>query len=232
MNSDEARIWQRAGLLFDEQVTGTWTPQEQDAYADSVIRRAVQAIAAEGEMAGLRQIIRMVTPNDRYATDLVDRCTAIIDQVRHEQFDGNTGWTWDAESQRWTARRGTAMVTAAWPKDQMPPVRADRFAVQLTGELRHVGVVQIMDDPGEANLPWSKPVMAEVPEHPGSAEWYAGLRARLYVGTLCSPCGRTNSRVCLQPHKVLQGEDTAPCVPVDPDHVRLWILDGKLADYS
>jgi hypothetical protein len=41
------------------------------------------------------------------------------------------GWTWDAESQRWTVSRGGILVTAKWRAGSPPPVSAELFAVQM-----------------------------------------------------------------------------------------------------
>jgi hypothetical protein len=197
-------------------------------------------IAAGGEQAAVAAILSMFSARlprldpatGRISDIMLERCMDVIQEARHAQFPGNTGWTWDEKDQQWTARRGTAVVVARFPRDQMPPVRADQFAVQLTGENYYGPVSQVMENPGEANLPWSHPVLAEIPEEFWTDDWCRGVRWRVYLGNLCSHSGR-ESPACIQPRRESQAEGMeAPCVPFDPDHVRLMVLDGKLSDYS
>jgi hypothetical protein len=221
-----------AERLFGEKFRAAgWTDSDFNSFPGGSIQQAVIAIAAGGEQAAMRQILSMHATG-QLSDAVLDRCTEVIQEARHAAFPGNTGWLWDGDSSRWTARRGTAMVTAAYPRDVMPPVPADRFAVQLTGEHRWGTVLQVMENPGEANLPWGRPVLAEIPEEFWTDDWCRGVRAKIILGMLCSPCGRTDARVCLQPRRESQAEGMeADCVPVDPDHIRLIVLDGKLPDY-
>jgi hypothetical protein len=239
--SEQDSIRAKAGELFEEKFRKAgWTDQDFSSYAGWRIQETVRAIAAGGEQAAVAAILSMFSARlprldpatGRISDIMLERCMDVIQEARHAQFPGNTGWTWDEKDQQWTARRGTAVVVARFPRDQMPPVRADQFAVQLTGENYYGPVSQVMENPGEANLPWSHPVLAEIPEEFWTDDWCRGVRWRVYLGNLCSHSGR-ESPACIQPRRESQAEGMeAPCVPFDPDHVRLMVLDGKLSDYS
>lgn len=230
--TDEERIAAKALELLTEQGLDERDTAGRDGYPEYAIRKAVTGIAGGGERAALAQLIGMVAASPAAVGRLTAQCMEIIQQARHAAFAGNTGWEWDEDDRQWAAWRGGAKIVARYPRDRMPPLRADWLGIQLTGESWH-GVVARgrMENPGEKALPWNRPVLAEIPVRPGTEDWYTGLRGRVYLGMLCSPCGRTDSRVCLQPQTVLQSSETQ-CVPVDPDHVRLIVLDGKLADYA
>jgi hypothetical protein len=239
---DSEALRKVAGELFGEKLRAAgWTDQDFSTYAGWRIQDAVRAIAAGGEQAAVSFILSLFngrTPRPGPAVpqdddSLLGLCMAVIQEARHAQFPGNTGWTWDSETARWTARRGTALVTAAWPREQMPWVRADRFAVQLAGGDYHgAAIQQVMENPGVHSLPWSHPVLAEIPEQFWTDDWCRGLRYRVYLGNLCSHSG-PESPACIQPRRESQAEGMdAHCVPFDPDHVRLMVLDGKLSDYS
>jgi hypothetical protein len=233
MTADTDAIAARALALLTERTADRWSDEERASYPAYVIRKAVTDIAAGGERAALAQIISMVAGSPAAVQDLTDLCMDVIQQARHAQFAGNTGWIWNEKEQAWTARRGTTMLMARFPRDQMPPVRADWIGVMKLGGNWHGAVVRTMENPGEASLPWSSPVLAEIPEEFWTDDWRQGVRYKIVLGHLCSPCGRTDARVCLQPRTESQAKgDEAHCVPVDPDHVRLIVLDGKLSDYQ
>jgi len=231
----------KAGELFEEKFREAgWTGQDFSSYAGWRIQEIVRAIAAGGEQAAVAAILSMFSARlprldpatGRISDVMLERCMAVIQEARHAQFPGNTGWTWDEKDQQWTARRGTAVVVARFPRDQMPPVRADRFGVMKLAENYYGAVVRVMENPGEKNLPWNHPVLAEIPEKFWTDDWCRGVRARIVLGSLCDHSG-PESPACIQPRRENQGEGMeAHCVPFDPDHVRLMVLDGKLGDYS
>jgi hypothetical protein len=220
--------------LFDQKFRAAgWTDADFRSYSGWSIRQAVTGIAAGGEVAAVQQVLGAWRLPHRPPGALFDGCMAVIQEARHAQFPGNSGWTWDEKSSRWTARRGTVLVTAAWPRDQMPPVRADQFAVQLTGTDWHGAVTRAMENPGLANLPWGKPVLAAIPERFWTQDWCWGVRYKIVLGGLCSHSDLSQSPACIQPRRESQAEGMEPpCVPFDPDNVRLMLLDGKLSDYA
>jgi hypothetical protein len=73
-------------------------------------------------------------------------------------------------------------------------------------------------------------VRCTVPVKFYSSDWHDGMRAQVYIGTICS-CYKGG--VCLQPPLRAQGvsEERGQCFPLTSS-MQLEILPGKLRDYE
>lgn len=82
-------------------------------------------------------------------------------------------------------------------------------------------------------MPWGRPVLVEIEEPSGSADWCRGVRSKTYLGYLGEHSNLAEGRVCVQPRRESQAAGMeAPCVPFDPERAWIRVLPGELADYS